>query len=230
MVPVFFIMAGFVSVRHIPLALLTLVPFTALIISVGINNTLVSQRIRTKMVRLYRKVFGQARQLGNMEYVFNWIILLLFGLAVSAYYPLYHAKNHEKLNASVPVDAIDFVIDNGISGNMFNTYSFGGYILYRLYPEQRVFIDGRADMYGDEFIKKYHKIYTGQAGWEELLNKHKIDYVVCERDAAIRQLLLARGDFSLVHDDANNSVLVKNTPEFSAIIELYENRPRNDAR
>jgi hypothetical protein len=228
-IPTFFIMTGFVSVRHIPLALLTLVPFTTRTISIGLNNTLIAHRIRTKLAPLYSRVLGQGKQLGDMEYVFNWIILLLSALALFAYYPIFHEKDHEKLNASIPLDSIDFIIDAGITGNMFNTYRFGGYILYRLYPEQRVFIDGRADMYGDEFINEYHKIYTGQPDWEELFAKYKIDYVVCEHDAAIRQLLLTRGDFSLVHDNEKHSVLVKNTPRFAALIKKYENRARDNA-
>jgi hypothetical protein len=76
-------------------------------------------------------------------------------------------------------------------------------------------------MYGDEFIKEFRRIYSGYHNWEELFDKYDIDYVICERNAPIRQLLLGRGDFSLVYDDKTNSVLVKNSPQFSAIIEKY---------
>jgi hypothetical protein len=76
-------------------------------------------------------------------------------------------------------------------------------------------------MYGDEFIKEYRNIYTGQHDWEESFDKYDIDYVVCDRNAPIRQLLLARGDFSLVYDGTMNSVLVKNSPQFAAIIKKY---------
>lgn len=220
-IPSFFVLLSFVSIRHMPLAALTLIPFAAKTIAGGLDTHLVSLRIRTKLQGLYTRNSRQAKQLGMMEYVFNWILLAVFGLAFLAYYPVYHSGDSEKLNAMLPVDATEFIINTGISGRMFHTYHYGGYLLYRLYPEQSVFIDGRADMYGDEFIKEYQSIYAGYHDWDASFDKYDIDYVICGRDAPIRQLLLARGDFSLVYDDVTNSVLLKNSPQFAAIIKKY---------
>jgi hypothetical protein len=220
-IPVFFILSSFVSVRHMPLAVLTLIPFSAKATSYGLCTNLASWHIPPKLRQLYARSFTNAKQLGIMEYVFNWVILTVIGLAITAYHPIYHSKENEKINSMLPVNATEFIINSGISGKMLNAYHFGGYLLYRLYPEEKVFIDGRADMYGDEFIKEYRNIYTGQHDWEESFDKYDIDYVVCDRNAPIRQLLLARGDFSLVYDGTMNSVLVKNSPQFAAIIKKY---------
>jgi hypothetical protein len=220
-IPTFFILLSFVSIRHMPLAALTLIPFAAKTISGGLDANLLSLRIRTKLQGVYARRFREAKQLGMMEYVFNWILLMVFGLAILAYYPIYHSRDNEKLNTMLPVDATEFIINAGIRGRIFHTYHYGGYLIYRLYPEQRVFIDGRADMYGDEFIKEFQSIYSGQHDWEESFNKYDIDYVVCGRNAPIRQLLLARGDFSLVYDDTKNSVLLKNSPQFAALIKEH---------
>src|SRR5579884_2689378 len=46
-----------------------------------------------------------------------------------------------------PVDAVQFIKDYNLQGHMFNEYGFGGYFLYNLYPQQKVFIDGRTDVY-----------------------------------------------------------------------------------
>ena len=43
-----------------------------------------------------------------------------------------------------PAGAADFLLANHIGQPMFNTYEYGGYLMWRLWPQERVFIDGRA--------------------------------------------------------------------------------------
>jgi hypothetical protein len=45
--------------------------------------------------------------------------------------------------ASYPVGAVAFMRDNHISGRMFNSMAWGGYLIWNLHPEVRVYIDGR---------------------------------------------------------------------------------------
>ena len=51
-----------------------------------------------------------------------------------------------------PQSAMNALRDNSVTGPIFNAYNFGGYLIYSGEP---VFIDGRADMYGDKFMKSY---------------------------------------------------------------------------
>lgn len=46
-----------------------------------------------------------------------------------------------------PVHATKFIKNYHLQGHMFNEYGYGGYLLYHLYPEQKVFFDGRTDPY-----------------------------------------------------------------------------------
>lgn len=46
-----------------------------------------------------------------------------------------------------PDQAVSFIKTNQLKGNMFNTFTWGGYLIYNLYPQQKVFIDNRAEMY-----------------------------------------------------------------------------------
>lgn len=45
-----------------------------------------------------------------------------------------------------PVQSSEFV-KRYLKGKMFNDYTYGGYVLYSVYPNVKVFIDGRADVY-----------------------------------------------------------------------------------
>ena len=50
---------------------------------------------------------------------------------------------HGVHEAGYPVGAVAFMRDNHVSGRMFNTMAWGGYLIWNLHPEVRVYIDGR---------------------------------------------------------------------------------------
>jgi hypothetical protein len=63
-----------------------------------------------------------------------------------------------------PRKAVDYVVQHHLPGKIFNSYEFGGYLIWRLYPDPqyRVFIDGRADVYGGDFLNHYADIADAQ--------------------------------------------------------------------
>lgn len=220
-VPTVFMAVGFVVIRHVPLSALTLVSFIAIALSRGSAAELSAFWQRTGLALFYERWVGGGKQLGNGEYVLNWLLLLAIAIGLSIFYPILHANDEDKANASLPVKAAEFVANAGLTGHMFNSYHFGGYLIYRLYPAQRVFIDGRADMYGDAFINEYQEIIGLTSGWVKTFDKYQIDYVITGRNEPLRQLLQARGDFRLVYEDEHNSVLVRNAPRYADIIAKY---------
>jgi len=78
-----------------------------------------------------------------------------------------------------PVKAADFIKSNNIEGRMFNNYEFGGYLIYYLYPEYQVFIDGRAqELYTEDFLKEYLLATESAEQWQRLTDKYGIDFAV----------------------------------------------------
>jgi len=73
-----------------------------------------------------------------------------------------------------PKAAVDWLQTHTPAGEIFNSYNWGGYLIWRLYPQYRVFIDGRADVYGDAFIFNYMSIYDAKPGWQAKLNDQGI--------------------------------------------------------
>ena len=223
LIPLFFITEGFIAARHMPFAVLSTIPFLAAALNNRMAITFCNPFENYSLKRFVStSKSAPTKDLGNIEYLLNWLILLLASFTILLAAPSIKAWTAEKINKNIPVAAVDFVVDKKIQGRFFNTYGFGGYLIYRLYPEQKVFIDGRADMYGDDFMKKYKTIDRGLPGWEKEFDQYDIDYVVCKRTAPIRQLLLIRGDFGLVYDDEYNSVLVKNMPRFANLIAEFD--------
>jgi len=214
-VPTFFIVAGFTAARHLPLACFAALPFFALFLRyVPWANTDYAKRFA-----LLKMTHGVNRQLDARRIAYL-NVLLLCGVAGSLIYTQSRLPANQLVEGLLPVKAANFIVDNAISGKMFNEYGDGGYLIYRLYPQQKVFIDGRADMYGDDFMNEYLAIINGAAQWQENFEKHSIDYAVLPRDVPLRQLLLAVGTFKLVYDDERRSILLRDVPKYSRFKDL----------
>jgi hypothetical protein len=65
----------------------------------------------------------------------------------------------------------------GLQGRMFNHFIWGGYLLHA-WPEQRVFIDGGTDHYGEKLFNEYIQVWNLDPGWREVLARHRVDLTV----------------------------------------------------
>ena len=108
-----------------------------------------------------------------------------------------------------------------IKGNVLNEYGYGGYLIHQLYPESKVFIDGRLDLYGDKFYSIYDNIINARKGWKQLLEEYAIDYILLSNNFPIICHLDIRKDYILVFRDRMNSVYVRNSNKYKNIIDIY---------
>ena len=60
---------------------------------------------------------------------------------------------------SYPYKAVDFLVANGVKGDFFNDFNSGAYLIGRAYPNVKVFIDGRTEVYGADFFERYQKVW-----------------------------------------------------------------------
>jgi hypothetical protein len=73
-----------------------------------------------------------------------------------------------------PSAAVAFVKDQHVAGPVFNDYEFGGYLIFSgIAP----FVDGRADMYGDGFLRRYADV----AALPDILDQYRIVWTLLER-------------------------------------------------
>ena len=74
----------------------------------------------------------------------------------------------------LPIHACDYMEEVSVPERLYNIYEWGGYLIWRRWPEHRVFIDGRCLVYGDGLIKGARKIARGKEGWERLLQEYGV--------------------------------------------------------
>ena len=74
--------------------------------------------------------------------------------------------------------------------NLYNTYDWGGYLI--LNARQPVGIDGRPDMYGDDFVDRYVATWNLAPGWEKRLDEANVKSVLAKVNEPIAEKLRAR--------------------------------------
>jgi hypothetical protein len=123
-----------------------------------------------------------------------------------------------------PWGAAKFLEDHHITSPMFNTYDYGGFLIWRLWPQERVFVDGRA--LSDEIFQDFRYIAYNAAGVpgkdsRELLDKYHIETIVMNGfEYTSGQVMLlaaalsdpAQKDWKLVYEDNVAAVFMRHPP------------------
>jgi len=119
------------------------------------------------------------------------------------------------------VDAVEFLKQEHIPGNMFNDDEIGDYIIYAAYPQYRVFFDGRNDMYGVEHMQDYLRVVRLGRDWEEVLERFNIQWIFYNADSLLSRYLLERDDWHLIYADKVAHIYVRDIPKYEYLIEKY---------
>jgi len=109
-----------------------------------------------------------------------------------------------------PLAAVEFLEKTNSVGPIFNDYDWGGYLIWKLYPGGKVFIDGRADVYGDDFLFDYLGTYAGERGWREKLDRLQIQTVLIRPSSALTTLLREEKGWHAVFEDQQAVVFTRN--------------------
>ncbi len=109
----------------------------------------------------------------------------------------------------LPVKVTDYLQAERPPGPMFNSYNWGGYLMFVL-PEEPVFVDGRTDLYGDDFLTNtYFKTATGGEGWQDVLNQYDVRLVVVEANSGLARRLRDAQGWTLDYEDTQAVVFTR---------------------
>jgi hypothetical protein len=109
-----------------------------------------------------------------------------------------------------PVVAMRDMQQHGLLGKrMFTTDAWGGYTIARYWPQQRVFMDDRYDMYPVELPADYNEIADVKPGWRSTLDRWRVDVVVWPRQRALSQALRLDQGWDRAYEDRTAVVFVR---------------------
>jgi hypothetical protein len=204
----FAIYTGLYASRNIPISCLLLILIMGPMISEAIiewsGHGTNFAAVRRTLVRL--RHFGQrvsateSRVRGHA-----WpVIAVLLGVWIClhqgrfAKQTLMDARFDEK---RLPVQAADFLSYSNLHEPVFSPDSWGGYLIYRLYPQTRVVVDDRHDLYGPEFLKNYLKIVRGEEQWSQALDNLHANWVLFPKSSPLASLLREAPLWKVVYQD-----------------------------
>jgi hypothetical protein len=150
---------------------------------------------------------------GRMLSRLNWLLLILVVIAalVKVYFPLAPGTMDKATRASLPVDAVAYIQTESPPGPLFNSYNWGGYLLFTLWPDYPVFVDGRTDLYDDAFLRQYLSIYVADDGWQALLDEYGIQLVIVETNSILAKFLRVDPAWQEAFRDEMATVFVRET-------------------
>ena len=127
---------------------------------------------------------------------------------------------------SVPVTAVEFAREAGLSGRPFNCLAMGGYLAWRLFPAGRVFIDGRLEAYPESVFRVYFRTMDDPRVWPEVTGRYAFDYALLyhvwgNRFPLARYLATGHG-WTLVYYDETVSLFVPTDEEHHVVRERAE--------
>jgi hypothetical protein len=128
------------------------------------------------------------------------LAILIVAAVVKISLPLSMSKIDEAIRAQAPVDAVRYLEQNRPAGALFNSYNWGGYILWSLYPEYLTFVDGRTDLFDNDLLQSYLAAWRGDRSYLALFSRWGIRIVLIETDAPLGRVLREAG-WKLVYSD-----------------------------
>jgi hypothetical protein len=110
-----------------------------------------------------------------------------------------------------PGKTMAFIRDNQLPPQLFSVYAWGGYELWRLYPEYRMFMDGRTHVYGADVLKDFLDVVAVSPRWQAVLDKWQVQTILALRSSPLTETLQAQGGWRLVFTEREAVVFVRET-------------------
>jgi hypothetical protein len=133
----------------------------------------------------------------------NWLLLIVIGaLALVKVISVLPAQvNEQQIERLVPVKAAQFILRERPPGPLFNSYNFGAYLMWALYPDYPVYTDGRTDLYDDAFLREYLDVAVGRPAYEQTFERYGVRLVLVEADSLLGDRLSEDPDWRLLYRD-----------------------------
>lgn len=208
-----FTAAGALAVRNLPLfALAVLIPFT----------THLSPLLQ-KLSFMLRHIQPAKRTI--LVHAFFLLLLMCYLWQISAVAKKHQFGFSEKVGAT---NAISFFQQEKLQGPIFNNFDIGSYLAYRLFPSERIFVDGRPEAYPADFFKDiYIPMQQDEAIFVKTDERYHFNTIFFSHTdqtpwaETFLQTILKNPNWKVVYLDQTVIIFVKDTPENHALIQRF---------
>jgi len=157
--------------------------------------------------------------------LFGFALLITTGVTLYSNVERAHSfmKENREWSGRYPVAMVDYMSERYMSGRILNDYSMGGYLIYRLSPQNQVYIDGRTQiLYPVEHMKRYRNI--GNTQYPEVLraelDKYSIDQILWKHTQDRHDVVQEMGGFGLDFLDTRYVLYTREASNFPLLGKL----------
>jgi hypothetical protein len=182
---------GLISARHIPLF--------AVVAPLILSRHLLLILDGTALYPLFSEQEERPNRPPAMLQAINWLVLVLVVAVTLLWTAVRLSNNYLAVEKTFPVAAADFLEESGLAQtNIYNHYEWGGYLIWRRIP---VFIDGRTELYGNDFFLAYLQAFDARHNWHEPLDDYDVETVLMPANSALATVLTASEEWGEVYMD-----------------------------
>jgi len=206
--------SGLYASRNLPVASILLILIAGPLLSAAVRDAGNSTELPDRTRNFLSRCSSFALRMGSLEQRLRghlWpVAAVIFGLFVC----IQHGRvgSRQLMNAhfdvkKFPVATIQVIAERGIHEPIFSLDSWGGYFIYRLYPEMKVFVDDRHDLYGEQFLRKYLTAIRLAPGWDKVLDEKRVNWVLMPTQSPLTNMLKQTGEWTLEYEDETAALL-----------------------
>jgi hypothetical protein len=196
LVIVFAAYSGLYSSRNLPVSAILLTLIIAPILSKTIAHSSHNQTLKLTIRRLLDGLSSFSDRMDSMEFGFHGHLPAAFGLIFAVAICMHNGKlgGRQWMNSTFspsrfPVQATNIIASRHIRDPIFCPDYWGGYLIYRLYPQTKVVIDDRHDFYGQEFLLQYLQVIHVTPRWSEMLDQQDVRWVLTPTESPLANIL-----------------------------------------
>ncbi len=209
LVILFALYSGFYAARNLPVSSLLLAIIVAPIFSKCFRSSSNSEAVLPAIIKtLLRRAEAFSSRMSAFEWKLRghlWpVAAIVIGIVVCSHSGTFaggQLMNAHFSSRRFPVQAAGFIAQKNIAGPVFCPDSWGGYLIYRFYPQKIVYVDDRHDLYGSQFFRNYLKITQVSPEWLDQLRMTGVRWVLLPEGSSLADVLKETKDWKSVYED-----------------------------
>jgi hypothetical protein len=158
--------------------------------------------------KVFNRFFESGSSSGDDSPVYariNLVLIFAAVLALATQSPWLRPRltGESLLAEQTPVGAADFIQQHELTGRIFHPQMFGDYLIWRLWPQQRSFVDGRVHLFSLDFLNQYERAVEDPLS-TDIVERWNIRYLLLNKSNANlkgRRSIEDSGAWSKIYED-----------------------------
>ena len=208
LVVLFAVQTGFYASRNLPTSCMLLVLIVAPLFSIASSSDSEGPSFPNLFPKFLSRCRSFTQRMSVMESHLRWhiwsLVAFILGLWICAHGGRLGSTQLMSAHfdpAHFPVEAANLIAKEHIAAPMFTPDAWGGFLIYRLSPQTKVFVDDRHDLYGADFFKDHLNVIRVAPNWEKVLDEKQLRWVLVPSESSLANILKLSTQWKLVHED-----------------------------